>query len=111
MTEDVPRRIPGSLAVETFTRQLPPDSRPRPALLARDLEDLRDRVLHKLDSIEGLARSRAGAASDEISRLEQALKQRIEELEAERSRERSSSGQDESNWRQLLGQLEDDRQL
>ena len=76
-----------------------------------DLEELRACVAGRIASIEGLARDRAGAASAEIARLEQALKQRIEELEAERGRLRSGADQDQTNWKQSLGQLESDRQL
>ena len=52
--------------------------------LAHDLEALRDCVLLRLETIEDLARRRCGNWSAEINRLEQALKERTDELEQER---------------------------
>jgi hypothetical protein len=79
--------------------------------LIHDLEELRDSVLHRLDSIEGLVRCRVGAPSAEITRLEETLRQKIDELELERGRLRADVEQEESRWRQSLAQLESDRQL
>jgi hypothetical protein len=111
MIDDRHRRSTGPLPVEARAPHVEPDARSRPGLLVRELEDLRDRVLQKLDSIEGLARSRGGAGSAEIARLEQTLKQRLEALEVERRRLRSGAEQGEASWKQMLGQLESDRRL
>jgi hypothetical protein len=111
MIEDAFKRGSGQRPVDARAHPGTTEARLRPGTLLHDLEELRDCVLQKLDSIEGLARRRAGAASAEITRLEQTLKQRIEELEIERGRLRSGVDQEQSNWKQLLGQLESDRQL
>jgi hypothetical protein len=79
--------------------------------LIHNLEELRSCVLRRLESLEELARRLSGAPPAEISRLEQALKQRTEELELERCRLRTDVEGEESSWRPLLAQLENDRQL
>jgi hypothetical protein len=79
--------------------------------LCDDLQTLRDCVLQRLDSIEGLARRRLGAPSAETIRLEQSLKQKIEELEHEKSRLRGGLEENESTCRRLMTELESDRQL
>src|SRR3954447_5687084 len=110
MIEDSSTRSPGGRPLDARSRTGPPESRVRPGSLFHDLQELRATVIRRLDSLECLARDRAGAASIEIARLEQALRERLEELEAERGRLRSGDDQ-ESSWKRLLGQLEDDRQL
>jgi hypothetical protein len=111
MIEDAQGRFSVPLRAENQVYQVHPEPRLRTVSLVRDLEDLRDRVLQKLSSIEELARSRAGAASAEITRLEQTLRERVAELETERNLPRSTGDQQEANWKQLLAQLENDRQL
>ena len=61
-----------------------------------DLQTLRDSVLQRLESIEVMARRRLSAPTAETSRLEQSLKQKIEELERERSRIRGGLEEKES---------------
>jgi hypothetical protein len=75
-----------------------------------DLETLRDSVLQRLESIEVMAR-RLTAPTAESSRLEQSLKQKIEELERERNRVRGRLEEKESTCRRMLTELESDRQL
>ena len=79
--------------------------------LAHDLEALRDSVLLRLETIEELARRRHGNWSAEITRLEQALKERTEELEQERSSHAANSDDDDQGWRRMLSRLESDRKL
>jgi hypothetical protein len=76
-----------------------------------DLQTLRDSVLQRLESIEVLARRRLSAPTAESSRLEQSLKQKIEELEHERSRLRGGLEEKESTYRRLMTELESDRQM
>ena len=79
--------------------------------LAHDLEALRDCVLLRLETIEDLARRRCGSWSAEINRLEQALKERTEELEQERTVYSADSNGDDQSWRRMLSRLESDRKL
>jgi hypothetical protein len=79
--------------------------------LAHDLEALRDCVLLRLETIEDLARRRCGSWSAEINRLEQALKERTDELEQERNLSTANSNGDEQSWRRMLSRLESDRKL
>jgi hypothetical protein len=79
--------------------------------LCDDLQDLRDSVLQRLESIEVMARRRLSGPTVETSRLEQSLKQKIEELEHERSRLRRGLEEKESACRRLITELENDRQL
>jgi hypothetical protein len=81
------------------------------APLIHNLEELRSCVLRRLESIEALARRWSGVPAAEIARLEQALEQRIDELELERSRSRAGGDGGESSGEHLLAQLENDRQL
>jgi hypothetical protein len=76
-----------------------------------DLQTLRDSVLQRLESIEVLARRRLSAPTAETSRLEQSLKQKIEELEHEKSRLRGGLEEKETSCRRLMTELESDRQL
>lgn len=76
-----------------------------------DLEELRDRILRRLDSIEGLVQRAAPPPTGDGSRIEQTLRQRIAELEVEKNRLRSGLTQEEARWRQSLEELESDRQL
>src|SRR3954447_9595814 len=76
-----------------------------------DLQTLRDSVLQRLESIEVMARRRLSAPTAETGRLEQSLKQKIEELERERSRIRGGLEEKESTCRRLMTELESDRQL
>ena len=84
---------------------------PLPAGLVNNLEELRGCVLRRLESIEELARRCSDGPSIEITRTEQMLKQRIKELELERSRTCSDAALDQPVDKQLLTQLENDRQL
>jgi hypothetical protein len=68
-------------------------------------------VLRRLGAIEDLARHRSDLPAAEISRLEQTLKQKIEELDRERGRLRASVEQEQASGRQLLAQLENDRRM
>jgi hypothetical protein len=111
MIDDKVRPAPSPRTGESRARFTSTAARTGSMGLFHDLEELRDCVLQKLDSIEGLARRRAGAPSAEITRLEQTLKQRIDELEHERGRLRADAEQEESSWRQSLAQLQSDRQL
>jgi hypothetical protein len=79
--------------------------------LLDDLQTLRDSVLQRLESIEVMARRRLSAPTADTSRLEQSLKQKIEELERERSRLRGGLEEKESTCRRLMTELEGDRQL
>ncbi len=79
--------------------------------LVNNLEELRGCVLRRLESIEELARQCSGVPPMEVARMEQVLKQRIDELELERSRVRSDLVSDEPLDKQLLTQLENDRKL
>ncbi len=79
--------------------------------LAHDLEALRDSVLLRLETIEDLARRRSGNWAAEIDRLEQALKERTDELEQERSHYSANTNGDELSWRRMLSRLESDRKL
>jgi hypothetical protein len=81
------------------------------AALIRDLEELRASLLRRLDSMEGLARRRPAQSSADMARLEQSLKQRIDELESERGQLRADLEREESHWKQLVAQLESDRRL
>jgi hypothetical protein len=76
-----------------------------------ELQSLRDSVLQRLESIEVMARRRLSAPTAESGRLEQSLKQKIEELERERSRLRGGLEEKESITRRLITELESDRQL
>ena len=82
-----------------------------PSALVRNLEELRNAVLRRLESLEGLARNCSGASAVEIARTEQMLRQRIDELELERERARSELIDEDPSGTQLLSQLEKDRQL
>jgi hypothetical protein len=84
---------------------------PSNASLSHDLEALRDCVLLRLETIEDLARRRSGNWSAEIERLEQALKERTEELEQERSLCIDNPNGDDTSWRRMLSRLESDRKL
>jgi hypothetical protein len=84
---------------------------PSGSSLVHDLEALRDCVLLRLETIEDLARRRCGSWSAEINRLEQALKERTEELEQERNLYNANSSDDEQSWRHMLSRLESDRKL
>jgi hypothetical protein len=79
--------------------------------LIRDLEDLRSAVLRRLGAIEEVARRRRDAAANEISRLEDTLTRKIEELERERGRLRAGAEQEQAGGQQLLAELENDRRL
>lgn len=111
MIEEPLKRNTGLRPFEARHRTGAADAPSRPGPLVQDMEELRACVLKRLDAIEGLARDRAGTAAAEIARLEKSLKQRIDELEAERGRLRSGSDQEEMNWKQLVGELENDRRL
>jgi hypothetical protein len=82
-----------------------------PSGLIHNLEELRSCVLRRLESIEALARHCSGVSSAEITRTEQMLRQRIEQLEQERSRSLADLVSEDPSGRQLLTQLEKDRQL
>ncbi len=82
-----------------------------PSGLIQNLVELRDCVLRRLESIEELARHCSGAPSVEITRTEQMLRQRIEQLEQERYRSLADLVSADPNDKQLLTQLEKDRQL
>ena len=82
-----------------------------PSGLIHNLEELRSSVLRRLESIEALARRCSGVPSVEITRTEQMLRQRIDELELERSRSLADLVGEDPSGRQLLTQLENDRQL
>lgn len=82
-----------------------------PPGLIHNLEELRSCVLRRLESIEALARHCSGVPSVEITRTEQMLRQRIDELELERSRSLADPVSEDPSGKQLLTQLEKDRQL
>ena len=82
-----------------------------PAGLIHNLEELRNCILRRLESIEALARRCSGVPSVEITRTEQMLRQRIDELELERSRSLSDLASEDPSDKQLLTQLENDRKL
>jgi hypothetical protein len=82
-----------------------------PPGLIHNLEELRSCVLRRLESIEALARHCSGVPSVEITRTEQMLRQRIDELELERSRSLADPVSEDPSSKQLLTQLEKDRQL
>jgi hypothetical protein len=82
-----------------------------PPGLIHNLEELRSCVLRRLESIEALARHCSGVPSVEITRTEQMLRQRIDELELERSRSLADLVSEDPSGKQLLTQLEKDRQL
>ncbi len=82
-----------------------------PSGLVNNLEELRGCVLSRLESIEELARRCSSIPSIEVARTEQMLKQRIDELELERSRVSADLITQEPIDGQLLTQLENDRQL
>jgi hypothetical protein len=82
-----------------------------PSGLVHNLEELRSCVLRRLESIEALARHCSCVPSVEMARMEQMLRQRIDELELERGRDRSELVSEEPSGNQLLTQLENDRQL
>jgi len=82
-----------------------------PSGLIHNLEELRTCVLRRLESIEALARHCSGVPSVEITRTEQMLRQRIEQLEQERSRSLADLVNEDPSGKQLLTQLEKDRQL
>ena len=92
-------------------RPTKPGQEALPSGLIHTLEELRTCVLRRLESIEALARRCSGVPSVEIARMEQLLKQRIDELELERSRTSSDLAGKEPSDKQLLIQLENDRQL
>ena len=100
-------------AMESREKQRPTKPGPQalPSGLIHNLEELRSSVLRRLESIEALARCCSGVPSVEITRTEQMLKQRIDELELERSRARSEPDSEEPSSKQLLTQLENDRKL
>jgi hypothetical protein len=102
-----PTLRPGDVRARTTTIAAGPGSRG----LFHDLQELRDCVLQRLDSIESLARRRSGGPSVEITRLEETLERKIAELEHERGRLRADVENEESTWRRLLAELESDRQL
>jgi hypothetical protein len=103
--------VSGPRPVEARTRGSLGADRAGSRAFCDDLQALRDCVLQRLDSIEGLARRRLGAPSAETIRLEQSLKQKIEELEHEKSRLRGGLEEKESTCRRLITELESDRQL
>src|SRR5262245_13867055 len=111
MIEKQPGTTPGSRMIDTKARRSLPREGNNSTGLIDDLEELRDCVLRRLDSIEGLARRRAVTPAVETSRLEQSLRQRVEELESERGRLRAALERDESSVSQMLKQLESERQL
>ncbi len=100
-------------AMEPHDRQRPtkPGLQALPSRLIHNLEELRNCVLNRLESIEALARHCSGVPSAEITRTEQMLRLRIEQLELERSRSLADLVSEDPNGEQLLTQLEKDRQL
>ena len=100
-------------AMESREKQRPTKPGPQalPSGLIHNLEELRSSVLRRLESIEALARRRSGVPSVEITRTEQMLRQRIDELELERSRSLSDLASEEPSDKQLLTQLENARKL
>ncbi len=100
-------------AMEPRDKQRPTTPGPHalPAGLIHNLEELRSCVLRRLESIEALARHCSGVPSAEITRTEQMLRLRIEQLELERSRSLADLVSEDPNGEQLLTQLEKDRQL
>ena len=92
-------------------RPTKPGPQALPSGLIHNLEELRSSVLRRLESIEALARCCSGVPSVEITRTEQMLRQRIDELELERSRSLSDLVSEDPNDKQLLTQLENDRKL
>jgi len=100
-------------AMELREKQRPMKLGPHalPSGLIHNLEELRTCVLRRLESIEALARRGSGLPSVEITRTEQMLRQRIEELELERSRSLADLISEDPSGKQLLTQLEKDRQL
>jgi len=82
-----------------------------PSGLIHNLEELRSSVLRRLESIEALARHCSSVPSVEITRTEQMLRQRIDELELERSRSLADLVSEDPSGKQWLTQLEKDRQL
>jgi hypothetical protein len=111
MTHDVVSKSMPAAPITSRTRPPANQEGSPPGGLIRDLEEMRTTVLHRLSAIEELARHRLDAPAAEISRLEQALAQQIEELERERGRLRAHAEQDQASGRQVLVQLEDDRRL
>jgi len=75
------------------------------------LEELRSSVISRLLAIEDLARKRSSASSPELTRLVQSLKDRIAELELDRSRLRADVERGDGDWKRQLAQFETDRQL
>jgi hypothetical protein len=110
MTHEVVRPAPAASATPR-TRLAATPERTAVSALVRDLEDFRNSVLSGLGAIEELARHRSGSPPAEISRLEQSLQQKIEELDRERSQLRAGAEQEQASGRQLLVQLENDRRM
>jgi hypothetical protein len=100
-------------AMEPRRKQRPmkPSQQALPSGQARDLEELRTCVLRRLESIEALARRCSAVSTGDVSLTEQLLKQKIDELELERSRACPDLFGDEPGNKQLLTQLENDRHL
>ena len=100
-------------AMESREKQRPTKPGPQalPAGLIHNLEELRSSILRRLESIEALARRCSGVPSVEITRTEQMLRQRIDELELERSRSLSDLASEDPSDKRLLTQLENDRKL
>src|SRR5271166_4420707 len=82
-----------------------------PSGLIQNLEELRNCVLRRLESIEALARHCSGVPSVEFTWTEQMLRQRIDQLEQERSRSLADLVSEDPSGMQWLTQLEKDRQM
>jgi hypothetical protein len=92
-------------------RRMKPGQQTLPSGLARDLEELRTCVLRRLESIEELARRCSAVSPGDVGLTEQMLKQRLDELELERSRACPDLFGDEPGNSEFLTKLENDRHL
>ncbi|QEH38264.1 hypothetical protein OJF2_68620 [Aquisphaera giovannonii] len=82
-----------------------------PEAWARELEELRRRVILRLQSIEDEARRRASVPAGGDARTEAELRRRVEDLERERARLLEDAERQAASRRQDLARLEDDRRL
>jgi len=108
MLEDLTRT--GTTPRDPDDRAAPAPPRPAAATPIRRLQWLRQRVLERLEAIESLARRlQAGPAAGEVAALEQALRQRLAEVEEARRRAHAEAERRERQWNEALAQLEADR--
>jgi hypothetical protein len=83
---------------------------PSPSGWIRDLEELRRKVLARLQLIEDQALRRP-AGRGESARMEEGFHRKLEDLERERARLLQDADRKETSWKERLTQIEDDRKL